>query len=72
MKRFADDGQIKPKVEKGLLKHLTKAAQFIQQDKDGKAVKELKAFTRDAKEVRNNAVRSTLKRDAAAVIKSLR
>ena len=71
VKRFADDGDIKAKVEKRLLQHLTRTARWIEQGKDAKAVKELKAFKRDAEEVRDNDVRSTLKRDASWLIERL-
>ena len=71
VKQFADDGQIEPKVEKRLLQHLTLAARWVDKGEDGKAVKELKAFKKDAEKVRDNSVRSALKRDASWLIKSL-
>ncbi|MEO5665707.1 MAG: Ig-like domain-containing protein, partial [Nocardioides sp.] len=71
VKQFADDGQIKSKVEKRLLRHLTLADRWVDQGKDGKAVKELKGFKKDAQDVRDNAVRAALKRDAGWLITSL-
>lgn len=71
VKQFADAGEIKPTLEKRLLQHLARAAQWIDEGRDGKAIKELKAFKSDARDVRDNAVRSALKRDASWLIDSL-
>lgn len=71
VKQFADDGEIKSKVEKRLLRHLTLADRWVEKGKDGKAVMELKGFKKDAQDVRDNAVRAALKRDADWLIKSL-
>jgi hypothetical protein len=71
VKRFADDGKIRPTVEKRLLQHLALAARWLDQGRDGKAIKELQAFKSDAQDVRDNAVRSALKRDASWLIDSL-
>lgn len=71
VRRFADDGEIRAKVEKRLLQHLANAAEWIERGRDGKAIKELRAFKQDAQDVRDNAVRSALKRDASWLIESL-
>jgi PKD repeat protein/type 1 glutamine amidotransferase len=71
VKRFADDGKIRPAVEKRLLQHLALAAQWLDEGRDGRAIRELRAFKNDAEDVRDNAVRSALKRDASWLIESL-
>ena len=71
VERFADDGKIGPKLERRLLEHLSVAARWIAEGRDGKAIRELRAFSDDAQDVRDNAVRSALKRDASWLIESL-
>jgi hypothetical protein len=71
VRRFADDGEIRPSVERRLLQHLANAAYWIERDRDGKAIKELRAFKEDAQDVRDDAVRSALKRDASWLIERL-
>jgi hypothetical protein len=71
VERFADEGKIGPKLEKRLLEHLSLAARWIAEGRNGKAIKELQAFNQGTQDVRDNAVRSALKRDASWLIDSL-
>ena len=71
VEQFADDGNLGPKVEKRLLEHLSVAARWIAEGKDGKAIERPGPSAMTLRTSATTPYGSAPKRDASWLIQSL-
>ena len=72
VKEFTHEKAMRPAVRATLLKELTKAAKAVRAGRDRRAVAALQRFQRSTARVTARTPRTTLRRDAAWVIRTLR